>query len=159
MTENPTTMDETKPTDWYTIKEACEYLKVSQPTIFRWMKEGVLSFYKVGGATRFSREGLDAVIEKTTGSKEAEQIAGRCMACGHNILVKGRVQATGKLYFKPDKSSFWVLRESMVPTHAKACPSCGYVHFYIEPGNLRKLKPKEILEGSANTENTSPSPE
>jgi len=35
---------------WYSVREAAEYLAVSQPTIFRWMKEGHLSFYKVGGS-------------------------------------------------------------------------------------------------------------
>ncbi len=146
MVENDTFQDKDTPNRWYTIKEAADYLGVSQPTIFRWMKEGTLSFYKIGGATRFSQEGLDAIIEKNTGEKEAEQAAGRCVACGHNILVDGRVQATGKLYFKPANSSFWVLHEAMVPTRARACPACGYVHFYIEPKKLKDLKPKEIKD-------------
>ena len=134
------------PTRWYTIKEAAEYLGVSQPTLFRWMKEGTLSFYKIGGGTRFSQEGLDSVIEKSTGEKEAAQAAGRCLMCGHTILVDGRVQATGKLYFKPAQSGFWVLHEAMVPTHAKACPACGYVHFYVDPQKIKDLKPKEITQ-------------
>lgn len=138
--------DTSTPEKWYTIDEAAEYLSISRPTIFRWMKEGILSFYKIGGSTRFSKEGLDAVIDKTTGQKEAEKVAGRCIACGHNILVEGRVQATGKLYFKPAKTSFWVMHESMVPTHARMCPICGYVHWYADVGKLRKLKPHEITE-------------
>ena len=137
---------------WYTIKEAAEYLGVSQPTIFRWMKEGTLSFYKVGGATRFSQEGLDSVIEKSTGEKEAQKAAGCCVVCGHNILVDGRVQATGKLYFKPAKSGFWVMHEAMVPTHAKACPACGHIQFYLDSQKLKQLKPKEVQEASDNHE-------
>ena len=144
--------DSSTPKKWYSIKEATEYLEVSQPTIFRWMKEGILSYYKIGGATRFSKEGLDSIIEKTTGVKEAEHAAGRCVACGHTILVDGRVQTTGKLYFKPAKSSFWVFHEALVPTQAKACPACGYIQFYIEPERLKKLKPKEVQEASANKE-------
>ena len=62
---------------WFSIKEASEYLGISQPTLYRWMKEGLLSFYKVGGSTRFTQEGLDAVVEKTTGRKEAEAATGR----------------------------------------------------------------------------------
>ena len=91
---------------WYSVREAAEYLAVSQPTIFRWMKEGHLSFYKVGGSTRFSQEGLDAVIEKTTGLKEAELIAGRCAACGHSVLVEGRIRGAGRLYFTDFLDSF-----------------------------------------------------
>ena len=64
------------PESWFSIPEAAEYLGVSRPTLFRWMKNGLVSFYKVGGSTRFSKEGLDAVIEKTTGQKEAEAAAG-----------------------------------------------------------------------------------
>ena len=75
---------QTKVRRWYTVQEAAEYLGVSQPTIFRWMKDGQLSFYKIGGSTRFVREGLDAVIEKTTGSKEAEGAAG-CLNRVHPV--------------------------------------------------------------------------
>ena len=76
---------------WYSIRDAADYLGVSEPTIYRWMKDQTLSFYKIGGSTRFSREGLDAVIEKTTGRKEAEASAGRCASCGHGILIDGRM--------------------------------------------------------------------
>ena len=151
MVKEETFQDSNTPKRWFTIKEAADYLGISQPTLFRWMKEGTLSFYKVGGATRFSQEGLDAVIEKTTGEKEAAQAAGRCVACGHNILVDGRVQATGKLYFKPAKSSFWVLHEAMVPTQAKACPACGHIQFYVDPQKLKDLKPNEIQETPGDT--------
>ncbi len=81
MVQEDTFQDSGTPKRWFTIKEAADYLGISQPTLFRWMKEGTLSFYKVGGATRFSQEGLDAVIEKSTGEKEAQQAAGRCVAC------------------------------------------------------------------------------
>src|SRR3954470_16931956 len=101
---------------WYSIREAAEYLGVSQPTIFRWMKDGLLSFYKVGGSTRFSPESLEAVIEKTTGRKEAEATLGRCASCGHGVLIPGRLQGTGRLYFKPDETKFWTFEESLVPT-------------------------------------------
>ena len=159
MVEKGNNPDSNTPQKWYSIKEATEYLEVSQPTIFRWMKEGILSYYKIGGATRFSKEGLDAIVEKTTGAKEAEQAAGRCIACGHTVLVDGRVQATGKLYFKPAKTSFWVFHEAMVPTQAKACPACGHIHFYIEPEKLTRLKPKEVEEAPASQEDIDKSSE
>ena len=146
MSQDKAIQDTNTPKKWFTIKEAADYLGVSQPTIFRWMKEGVLSFYKIGGSTRFSQEGLDSLIEKSTGEKEAAQAAGCCVVCGHTILVEGRVQATGKLFFKPAKSSFWVLHEAMVPTQAKACPACGHIQFYVEPQKLRDLKPREIAQ-------------
>jgi len=138
---------------WYNVREAAQYLGISQPTIFRWMKEGLLSFYKVGASTRFSQEGLDAVIEKTTGLKEAEIVAGRCAACGHSILVAGRLRGAGRLYFRPDRPSFWTLSEAMVPTKARVCAACGYVQLHADTEKLRKLKPEPIEDNDDNENN------
>jgi len=126
---------------WYSIRDAADYLGVSEPTIYRWMKDQTLSFYKIGGSTRFSREGLDAVIEKTTGRKEAEASAGRCASCGHNVLIDGRMQGTGRLYFRPDKTKFWVFADSMVGLRAKVCAACGFVQIHADTSKLTKLKP------------------
>ncbi|MHC4721279.1 MAG: helix-turn-helix domain-containing protein [Planctomycetota bacterium] len=131
---------------WFSVRDAAEYLGVSQPTIFRWMKEGTLSFYKVGGSTRFAQEGLDALIEKTTGLKEAEIAAARCAACGHSVLVAGRLRGAGRLYFRPDKPRFWTLAEPMVPTEARVCAACGYIQLHADTEKLKKLKPKPIEE-------------
>ena len=128
---------------WFSVKEAADYLGVSQPTIFRWMKEGVLSFYKVGGSTRFQKSGLDAVVEKTTGRTEAAAAAGRCASCGHTVLVDGRLQGMGKLYFKPEHTRFWTLEESLIATHAKVCPACGYIQMHADAAKLRRLQPRE----------------
>ncbi len=125
--------------EWYTVPEAAEFLGVSQPTIFRWMKQGLLSFYKVGGATRFTREGLLAVVEKSTGQKEAEASRSRCASCGHGVLVPGRLQGTGRIYFHPEKTRFWTLSESLVPIAVKVCPSCGYVQMFVDSRKLRPL--------------------
>lgn len=127
--------------DWLSIRDAAEYLGVSQPTIFRWMKDGLLSFYKVGGATRFSREGLDAVVEKTTGRKEAEAASGRCASCGHGLLLPGRLQGTGRLYFRPEKTRFWTFEEALIPMSAHVCAACGYVQIHADAAKLQRLRP------------------
>ena len=137
-TKSPATAAERR---WYSVAEAAEYLGISEPTIFRWMREGTLSFYKVGGSTRFDKESLDAVIEKSTGSKEAESAAGRCASCGHSILIEGRLRGAGNLYFKPDKTKFWVLEESLIETRARVCPACGYIQLHADAAKLRKLMP------------------
>lgn len=129
--------------DWFTVEEAADYLGVSVPTVFRWMKGGTLSFFKMGGATRFSREGLDAVVEKTTGSKEAEAAAGKCASCGHGVLVAGRLQGTGRLYFKPEKTRFWVWDESLVETQAKVCAACGFIQIHADTRKLGRLRPEK----------------
>lgn len=129
--------------EWYTSSEAAEYLGVSQPTIFRWMKQGLLSYYKVGGSTRFSQAGLDSVIEKSTGSKEAAAAQGRCSSCGHAVLVAGRVQGTGRLYFRPDQTRFWTFQEGLVPLTAKVCAACGFIQLYADTTRLTKLIPTD----------------
>lgn len=136
------------PQKWFTIREAADYLRVSQTTIFRWMKDESLTYYKIGGSTRFSQECLNAIVEKMTGQKEAADAAERCASCGHSVLIEGGIQGAGKLHFKPEKSSFWVLAESMVPTRARVCQACGYIHLYADPDKLRKLKARPESETS-----------
>ncbi len=128
---------------WFSVKEAADYLGISQPTVFRWMKEGVISFYKVGGSTRFSQESLDALVEKTTGRKEAEAAAGQCAACGHSVLLEGRVQGSGRLHFKPERTRFWTFEESLVPIRATTCAACGYIQMHADTGKLSRLKPED----------------
>lgn len=129
--------------DWLTIQEAAAYLGKSEPTIFRWMKDGVLSFYKVGRATRFTQAGLDAVVEKTTGQREAEAVAARCAACGHADMVEGELRSTGLIYFRPKRTRFWTMRDAMVRVRAKACPACGFIQLHADTGKLIRLLPEE----------------
>ena len=66
--------------------------------------------------------------------------AGRCAACGHGILVDGRLQGTGRLYFKPDETKFWVFADSMVGVRARVCAACGFIQMHADTGKLGKLK-------------------
>ena len=124
---------------WYSIREACEYLDVSEQTVFRWMKEGKLTFFKVGDSTRFRKEDLSMMVTKFTGEKEAEKYGTKCIACGHSVLVPGRISSTGKVYFKPYKTKFLVLFESLVDLEAKSCPKCGFIQLFADTGKLNKL--------------------
>ncbi len=137
---------------WMTVKQAAQYLGVSEPTIFRWMREGTLSFFKIGGATRFRRENLDLVARKVTGKEEGEQRASRCAVCGHGFLLPGSVQSTGKIYFIPKKTKFFVLSESTVDVKARACPACGHVEMFADTAKLGKLMRREDAETSREIE-------
>ncbi|MFA5793613.1 MAG: helix-turn-helix domain-containing protein [Candidatus Brocadiia bacterium] len=125
--------------DWYSIREACEYLDVSEQTIFRWMKDGKLTYFKVGDSTRFRKEDLDLMITKHTGEKEAEKYGSRCVACGHSVLIPGSIAGTGKVYFKPAKTKFFTLLESNVNIEARSCPKCGFVQVFADTQKLNKL--------------------
>ncbi len=129
--------------DWLSVAEAATYLGVSQPTVFRWMKQGKLTFFKVGGGTRFERRNLDAFVSKQTGSVEAQAVSACCAACGHHELLEGRLQGTGRLYFKPDKTKFWVFSDSMVGLRAHVCTACGFIQLHADVDKLDRLKPEE----------------
>lgn len=129
--------------EWFTIPEAATYLGVSEPTIYRWMKEGKLSFYKVGDSTRFRKENLEMVYEKHTGVREAEYYGARCVACGHSQLIQGKLQSTGNVYFKPAKTKFFTMLESSVGVEARVCPRCGFVQAFTDAEKLNKLLVKD----------------
>lgn len=126
--------------DWYSVKEAAEFLNVSEPTVFRWMKDGTLSFYKVGNSTRFTRETLEAMIDKRTGSREAGQKRLHCAVCGNSELLDGRLQGTGKMYFHLDKTKFWTLSTSQIATQARVCSACGHIQVFADVEKLASLR-------------------
>jgi hypothetical protein len=57
--------------------------------------------------------------------------------------VPGRMQSTGLLYFKPDKTKFWTFEESLVSTRAHMCAACGYVQLHADTAKLGRLAPPE----------------
>ncbi len=124
---------------WLTVREAAEHLGVSEPTIFRWMREGKVSFFKLGGATRFKRENLDMVARKVTAAEEGQERATRCAVCGHGFLLAGKVRSTGQVYFQPQKTKFFVLSDSMIKVAAHACPACGHVQMFADTNKIAKL--------------------
>jgi len=128
---------------WYTIKDAASYLAVSEQTIYRWMREGAISYHKIGDSTRFMQEDLDGVVDKHVSYKEASVVVERCQRCGHSELVDGRILSTGQVYFAPKKTRFFTFRTGSVGTSAKVCPRCGHVNLYADVEKLRKLTLKK----------------
>lgn len=136
-------MNENDTTAWMTVKDACEYLQVSQMTIFRWMKSGKLSYFKMGGSVRFKRENLDMAAEKVTSTKEAEQAKDSCSVCGHTVLAEGKIQSTGRVSFKPAKTKFWTFEDSVVPIEAKMCQACGNIQLFADTEKMSKISVEE----------------
>ena len=91
---------------------------------------------------------FDAVIEKTTGRKEAEASQGKCTACGHTVLLEGRLQGTSRLYFKPDRTRFWTFEESLVTVKARTCAACGNIQMHADTEKLNRLRPEEDEQGA-----------
>jgi excisionase family DNA binding protein len=133
---------------WLSIKEACEYLDVSEQTIYRWMREGVLTFYKIGDSTKFVREDLDLIVQKHVSFKEAMILSDRCPRCGHFELVEGTVQSTGKVYFRPKKTKFLSMLEPLVSVEARVCPRCGHVLLFANTDKLKALQKTQKEEST-----------
>jgi excisionase family DNA binding protein len=133
-----------------TPEEAAGFLGVGRATIFRWMRDGKLGHVKVGRATRFRRRDLEAVQRQVTPKDAGAESAARCAVCGHGFLLAGDVRSTGKLYFQPAKTKFWVLSDSMVETRAYACPICGHVQLHADTAKIGKLmKPEDEAASKA----------
>ncbi|MCP5522399.1 MAG: helix-turn-helix domain-containing protein [Verrucomicrobiales bacterium] len=152
--------------NWYSIKEAADYLNVGEPTLYRWMREGRITFRKVGDSTRFLRNDLDAMVEVHPSEKDAERVTRFCPACHHDQLVEGVVQGTGVNYFRPAETKFWSFATANVKTTAWMCPKCGAIAWFGDVAKLRSLRaagkkepesaespePKAPRGGSASTE-------
>jgi excisionase family DNA binding protein len=52
-------------TSWYTVAEACEYLKVSNSTLYAYMKDRRLPFFYLAGTRqrRLRKRDLDALLQ------------------------------------------------------------------------------------------------
>ncbi|HEX7859594.1 MAG TPA: helix-turn-helix domain-containing protein [Verrucomicrobiae bacterium] len=124
---------------WFSIKEAADYLDIGEPTLYRWMREGQITFRKVGDSTRFTQEDLDAVVKIFRSERELEKIRGACPVCKAAQLVEGFLQSTGRIYFKLKEAKFWTLKENSVPTSARLCRNCGAVTLFGELPAVEEL--------------------
>src|SRR5215831_15506224 len=91
---------------WYSIQEAAEYLDVGEPTLYRWMRDGKITYRKVGDSTRFWQEDLDAVMQIFRSEKDLNKSRDACPVCHSNELVEGKVRGAGLVYFVPKKTKF-----------------------------------------------------
>jgi excisionase family DNA binding protein len=125
---------------WYSIREAAEYLDVGEPTLYRWMRDGKITYRKVGDSTRFWQEDLDSVMEVFHSDKDLDKAREVCPLCRHTELVEGKVRGAGLVYFVPKKTKFWTLKDSFVGTNARMCTRCGGISWFGDTGKLSKLR-------------------
>ena len=132
--------ENTKKMKWYSIPEAAEYLDVGEQTLYRWMREGKITFRKVGDSTRFWQEDLDSVMQISYSTKDLDKARDVCPVCRHDELVEGNVQGTGLVYFVPKKTKFWTLKSSFVGTTGRMCTRCGAIAWYGDTAKLASLR-------------------
>jgi excisionase family DNA binding protein len=145
-----------KKTKWYSIAEAAEYLDVGEPTLYRWMREGKITYRKVGDSTRFWQEDLDSVMEVFRSPKDAEKAREVCPVCRHDEMVEGRVRSTGLNYFVPKQTRFWTLKDSFIETNARMCTRCGAIAMF---GDAAKLGTLRVQPHPAEGTQAGPAPE
>lgn len=134
--------ENSKKTNWYSIREAAEYLDVGEPTLYRWMREGKITFRKVGDSTRFWQEDLDSVMEVFHSAKDLDKAREVCPVCRHDELVEGKVRGAGLVYFVPKKTKFWTLKDSFVETTARMCMRCGAISWFGDVKKMEQLRLK-----------------
>lgn len=63
-------MPELTPTQasYITISEAADLLRVSQRTVYRWVKEGEIPCFRLGNVTRIAQQDLSAFIKRHSDS-------------------------------------------------------------------------------------------
>jgi excisionase family DNA binding protein len=132
--------ENTKKIRWYSIREAAEYLDVGEPTLYRWMRDGKITFRKVGDSTRFWQEDLDSVMQISYSTKDLDKAREVCPVCHHDELVEGKVRGAGLVYFVPKKTKFWTLKDSFVETAGRMCTRCGAISWFGDTAKLATLR-------------------
>src|ERR1041384_950647 len=139
METNDSTATKTKR---YSIREAAEYLDVGEPTLYRWMRDGKITYRKVGDSTRFLQQDLDSVMQVFHSDKDLDNTREVCPVCRNPELVAGKVRGAGLVYFVPKKTKFWTFKDSFVETTTRMCTRCGAVAWFGDTVKLAKLRSK-----------------
>jgi len=129
--------------DWFTIKEAAEYLGVGEPTIFRWMRDKRLTYRKVGDSTRFLQPDLDAMVQVYPAEGDVARAKEFCPVCHCDQLVPGTLRSTGLLHFQPEQTKFWTLKDSSISVSGRMCSRCGAIFQFGDLDKLGTLKVNE----------------
>lgn len=141
MSDEASVSESNKPR-WYSIQEAAAYLEITEPTLYRWMREKKITYRKVGDSTRFWREDLDAVMQVFHSERSVEDIKSTCPLCHSNEVTEGIFSSTGLNYFKPKKTKFWTLKSGNISTSALMCRRCGAITLLGDKAKLNLLMEK-----------------
>lgn len=133
---------ESKP-QWYSIKEAVNYLDIKEPTLYRWMKDRKITYRKVGDSTRFLQSDLDEAVRVFHSERDPDDFKAVCPVCHCDMMVDGRLRSTGLNYFQLKKTKFWSVRDSYVKTEAKMCTRCGALSIFGDTDKLKAITKKD----------------
>ena len=61
----------------------------------------------------------------------------KCTTCGSEEVQPGKLQSTGRLYFRPGSSKFLGLRTANITVEGSICTNCGHIMLC---GNVKKAR-------------------
>jgi len=132
--------------EWFSIKDAAEYLNIGEPTLYRWMRDRKITYRKVGDSTRFLKDDLDAIVQVYLSEKNHQEARQCCPVCHSEDLETGIYRSTGLTYFQLKKTKFWTIRDSNIKTEARMCNRCGAVTIFGDLEKLHKIKAGSAVE-------------
>lgn len=114
------------------------------------MREGLITYRKIGDSTRFLQEDLDGHVQIFRSVKDVENVQEFCPVCHHTELIRGRVQSTGLNYFYPEKTKFWTFNTSHIETQARLCTRRGAVTWFGDKTKLAGIKKAASVTSAEN---------
>ncbi len=70
----------------------------------------------------------------------------RCPSCGGSDLIRGSLQSTGAVHFRPQSAKFLSFYTAEIKVHAQMCCVCGLIAMIGDTRRLRALQnPKAPL--------------
>ncbi len=62
-----------------------------------------------------------------------------CPSCGSWNLEPGKIQSTGRVYFRPKNTKFLSLKTADIEIEGNICTECGYIMLVGDKGKARAL--------------------
>ena len=63
----------------------------------------------------------------------------KCLSCGCEKLEVGKVQSTGKMYFRPKKAKFLSFKSSNIIVKGQICTKCGHVMLFANEKKVAEM--------------------
>lgn len=71
-----------------------------------------------------------------------------CPSCGSSGLVKGALQSTGAIRFRPMNARFLTFRTADIAVQAAMCPGCGAIALHGDVEKMEHLRSAPSRSGS-----------
>ena len=63
----------------------------------------------------------------------------KCPSCGSENLEPGKIESTGRVYFRPKNTKFLTLKNPNIEIEGNICTECGHVMLVADKGKTKSL--------------------